>query len=156
MHPVESWVFYSTMGIAGAWSEWGRGGAKHAAKQSCAACLLLLCLARLLVALCGAHPLVVLHCKFFNTVVAMVRSPWATWVVPFCQEPCNILRQVGHDGFGDPSTGGHGHWLHHHLVTCNYGEPYVPLDWLCGTWVATEGDHARLMTAQRSQSVKVQ
>lgn len=47
---------------------------------------------------------------------------------------------MGHDGFGDPSTGGHGHWLHHHLVMCNYSEPYIALDWLCGTWAATEED----------------
>lgn len=56
--------------------------------------------------------------------------------------------QVGHDGFGDPSTGGHGHWLHHHLVTCNYGEPYIPLDWLGGTWVATEEDFQRRLASR--------
>ena len=44
-------------------------------------------------ALFGAHPIVILHCKFYNIVVAM----------------------LGHESFADPSTGGHSHWLHHQV-----------------------------------------
>jgi sterol desaturase/sphingolipid hydroxylase (fatty acid hydroxylase superfamily) len=88
MHPVESALFFSTMGCA---------------------------------ALLGAHPIVLLHCKFFNIVTAM----------------------VGHESFGDPSTGGHSHWLHHQLVNCNYGGSFVPLDYWLGSYVRNEEDFER-------------
>jgi hypothetical protein len=66
----------------------------------------------------GAHPVVVLHCKFYNIVVAM----------------------LGHESYGDPSTGGHEHWLHHQLVDVNFGGNFVPIDWLCGTHVRDEDE----------------
>jgi sterol desaturase/sphingolipid hydroxylase (fatty acid hydroxylase superfamily) len=67
-----------------------------------------------------AHPIVVLHCKFYNIVVAM----------------------LGHESYGDPSTGGHEHWLHHQLVDVNFGGNFVPIDWLCGTHVRDEDEFA--------------
>ena len=71
-------------------------------------------------ALLGCHPIVVLHAKLYNIVVAM----------------------IGHESFGDPSTGGHDHWLHHRLVDCNFGGTFVPLDWLFGTFARDEEDYA--------------
>ena len=73
-------------------------------------------------ALCGAHPIVILHCKFYNIVVAM----------------------LGHESHGDPSTGGHSHWLHHQLVNCNYGGNFVPLDWLLGSYARDENHFEKL------------
>ncbi len=32
------------------------------------------------------------------------------------------------------------HYLHHSLVSVNYAESHVPLDWLFGTFAATEED----------------
>ena len=72
----------------------------------------------LIAALCGAHPIVILHAKFYNTSAAM----------------------AGHDGFGDPSSGGHMHWLHHHKITCNYGGNFIPLDHIFGSFAADEED----------------
>lgn len=69
-----------------------------------------------LFALCGAHPVVILHASFYNIVQAM----------------------VGHESFEGPSTGGHFHWLHHQLIDCNFGGPFVPLDALLGTAVSSE------------------
>jgi sterol desaturase/sphingolipid hydroxylase (fatty acid hydroxylase superfamily) len=84
----------------------------------------------LLAALAGAHPIVILHCKFYNIVVAM----------------------LGHESFGAPSTGGHGHWLHHQLVEVNYGGNFVPLDWLFGTYVRDEGEwEARQLARQKKR-----
>ena len=71
-----------------------------------------------LAALCGCHPIVVLHAKLYNIVVAM----------------------IGHESYGDPSTGGHDHWVHHRLVDCNYGGNFVPLDALFGTFARDEDD----------------
>jgi hypothetical protein len=73
-----------------------------------------------LAALAGCHPIVVLHAKLYNIVVAM----------------------IGHESYGDPSTGGHDHWLHHQLVDCNYGGNFVPLDALLGTFARDEDDFA--------------
>ena len=88
MHPLESAIFFSTMGLA---------------------------------ALCSAHPIVILHCKFYNISAAM----------------------LGHESFGGPSTGGYAHWVHHMLVNCNYGNNFVPLDHWMGTYAADEADFAR-------------
>lgn len=71
-----------------------------------------------LLAAVGAHPIVVLHASFYNIVVAM----------------------LGHESFGDPSTGGFSHWLHHQLVRCNYGGTFVPLDHWMGTYARDEDD----------------
>jgi sterol desaturase/sphingolipid hydroxylase (fatty acid hydroxylase superfamily) len=71
-------------------------------------------------ALLGAHPIVVLHCSFYNIVVAM----------------------VGHESYGDPSTGGFDHYIHHRCVDCNFGGTFVPIDWLCGTAVRDEDEFA--------------
>ena len=49
-----------------------------------------------LLALCGCHPVVILHAEFYNIVQAM----------------------IGHESYGSPSTGGHFHWLHHQLIEC--------------------------------------
>lgn len=68
----------------------------------------------------GAHPLVMLFTKYDLTIAAL----------------------IGHDGFGYPSTGSHDHWLHHHLVTVNYGENYVPWDYWFGTYAGSEEDYA--------------
>jgi len=71
-----------------------------------------------LIAMLGAHPIVMLHAKFYNIVVAM----------------------LGHESFGDPSTGGHEHWIHHQHIDCNFGGNFVPLDWLLGTHARNEED----------------
>ena len=64
--------------------------------------------------------------------------------VYFCAHPIIFLfykfdliigAQVGHDGHGAPATGSYGHYLHHALFEYNYGETYVPLDWLFGTFI---------------------
>jgi hypothetical protein len=68
--------------------------------------------------LLGLHPIAMLHAKFFNISAAM----------------------LGHESFGDPSTGGHGHWLHHKLVNCNFGGNFVPLDHWLGTYARDEAD----------------
>lgn len=73
-----------------------------------------------LAAAMGAHPIVVLHASFFNIVVAM----------------------VGHESYGDPSTGGFDHYVHHRCIDCNYGGTFVPLDWLFGTAVRDEDEFA--------------
>lgn len=65
-----------------------------------------------LVALMRAHPIVLLHYKFYNIVQAM----------------------IGHESYGGPSTGGSFHWIHHQLINCNYGGDFVPLDWYLGTY----------------------
>ena len=49
-----------------------------------------------------------------------------------------IAALIGHDGFGYPSVGSHDHWLHHAMVDCNFGENYVPLDWIFGTYAGSE------------------
>lgn len=72
----------------------------------------------LIAGLLGAHPIVALHYKYYNIVVAM----------------------IGHESYGDPSTGGHSHWLHHQLVNCNMGGNFVPLDWWLGTYARDEDD----------------
>lgn len=71
-------------------------------------------------ALLGAHPIVLLHASFYNIVVAM----------------------VGHESYGDPSTGGFDHYVHHVCVDCNYGGTFVPIDWLMGTAVRDEDEFA--------------
>ena len=73
-----------------------------------------------LMAIAGVHPIAMLHAKFYNIVVAM----------------------LGHESYGDPSTGGHFHWLHHQLVECNFGGPFVPMDWIFGTAVRDEDEFA--------------
>lgn len=73
-----------------------------------------------LYALAGAHPIVVLHAKLYNIIVAM----------------------IGHESFGAPSTGGHEHWVHHQLIDCNYGGNFVPLDYLFGSFARDEDDFA--------------
>lgn len=49
---------------------------------------------------------------------------------------------VGHSGFEFPGGGSHPHYIHHALVDCNYGENYVPLDWMFGSFAADEQDFA--------------
>lgn len=71
-------------------------------------------------ALLGAHPIVVLHASFYNIVVAM----------------------IGHESYGDPSTGGFDHYVHHRCIDCNYGGTFVPIDWLFGTAVRDEDEFA--------------
>ena len=94
MHPVESALFFSTVGLA-AWA--------------------------------GAHPILMLHATVYNIMTAM----------------------LGHESYGAPSTGGHSHWLHHQLVTCNYGGNFIPLDWLCGSYVKDEAHFEQLREAKR-------
>ena len=72
--------------------------------------------AALIPVLFGAHPLVMLYTKLDLTIAAL----------------------IGHDGFGYPSVGSHDHWLHHAMVDCNFGENYVPLDWIFGTYAGSE------------------
>lgn len=74
-----------------------------------------------LLALAGCHPVVILHAQFYNIVQAM----------------------IGHESYGGPSTGGYFHWLHHQLVDCNYGGPFVPIDALFGTAVVSAEDFQR-------------
>lgn len=74
-----------------------------------------------LLALCGCHPVVVLHAQFYNIVQAM----------------------IGHESYGGPSTGGYYHWLHHQLIDCNYGGPFVPIDAFFGTAVKDEEEFAQ-------------
>ena len=83
--------------------------------------------------LAGLHPIVMLHCKYFNIVAAM----------------------LGHESFGDPSTGGHGHWLHHQLVNCNYGGNFVPLDFWFGTYARDEADFEKRFLGLSEEAEKV-
>ena len=78
--------------------------------------------------LLGLHPIVFLHAKFYNISAAM----------------------LGHESFGDPSTGGHSHWLHHKLVDCNFGGNFVPLDWVFGSHVADEAEFEARAAKARS------
>lgn len=41
------------------------------------------------------------------------------------------------------SQGSHDHWLHHHLVTVNYGENLVPWDFWMGTYAGSEDDYVK-------------
>ena len=48
----------------------------------------------------------------------------------------------GHDGYGEPSSNGNFHWLHHAKFVCNYGVPFpVCFDTMFGTFV----DHAEFV-----------
>jgi sterol desaturase/sphingolipid hydroxylase (fatty acid hydroxylase superfamily) len=81
-----------------------------------------------LFALCGCHPVVILHAQFYNIIQAM----------------------IGHESYGAPSTGGHFHWLHHQLIDCNYGGPFVPLDALFGTAVLNVEDFEAKVQGKRA------
>jgi sterol desaturase/sphingolipid hydroxylase (fatty acid hydroxylase superfamily) len=60
---------------------------------------------------------------------------------------------IGHDGFGFPGGGSQPHWLHHTMVEFNYGENYAPLDWLFGSFAATEDD-AFAIVQERNKRAK--
>lgn len=81
MHPVESWLFYSTAINA---------------------------------VFFGLHPAFAL--------AFMLNNCLASW--------------TGHDGFQWPGGGDVFHLLHHAHFDYNYGTPYVPLDWLFGTFIS--------------------
>ena len=40
------------------------------------------------------------------------------------------------------------HRLHHNNFECNYGEGYVPLDWLTGNFAANEEDFAARLSGR--------
>lgn len=74
----------------------------------------------------GAHPLVFLLYKVDLSLAAL-------W---------------GHDGHVNPGAGSQPHWLHHNNFECNYGEGYVPLDWLTGNFAANEEDFAARLSGR--------
>jgi hypothetical protein len=80
-----------------------------------------------LFALCGCHPVVILHAEMYNIVQAM----------------------IGHESYDGPSTGGHYHWLHHQLIDCNYGGPFVPLDALFNTAISSEEEFEKKIRGKR-------
>ena len=61
-------------------------------------------------------------------------------VVAFLYIKTNLIAaaMLGHSAFAAPGTGSMPHYLHHSLVSVNYAESHVPLDYLFGTWAATE------------------
>jgi sterol desaturase/sphingolipid hydroxylase (fatty acid hydroxylase superfamily) len=65
-------------------------------------------------------------------------------IVAFLYIKTNLIAaaMLGHSAFAAPGTGSMPHYLHHSLVAVNYAESHVPLDYLCGTFAATEEDAA--------------
>lgn len=51
-----------------------------------------------------------------------------------------IAAWLGHGGYVFPGTGDLYHHIHHTTFDANYGTPNVPIDWLVGTFAATEYD----------------
>lgn len=47
---------------------------------------------------------------------------------------------LGHGGFIFPGTGDMYHTIHHLVFDANYGTPNIPLDWMFGTFAATQDD----------------
>ena len=45
---------------------------------------------------------------------------------------------LGHGGFDFPGTGNYYHHIHHVAFDANFGTDNVPIDWLMGTFAATE------------------
>lgn len=75
----------------------------------------------------GAHPIVMLYTKMDLTLAAL----------------------IGHDGFAAiPGGGSQPHWVHHHMREVNFGEAYVPFDWLFGSAAATPEDAKKLIDAR--------
>ena len=98
-----------------AWS----GVSMHPVESSCYYSAMLIPLAvTTALSLPMVHPIVFLYTKLDLTIAAL----------------------VGHDGVGYPGGASQGHWLHHALIDCNFGENYAPFDWLFGTWAKDEAD----------------
>ena len=53
---------------------------------------------------------------------------------------CAVAAWLGHGGFVFPGTGDYFHHIHHTTFDCNYGTSNVPIDWLVGSFAATESD----------------
>lgn len=51
-----------------------------------------------------------------------------------------IAAHIGHSGYVFPGTGDYYHHIHHMTFDANFGNPNVPLDFLMGTFAATEDD----------------
>ena len=47
---------------------------------------------------------------------------------------------LGHGGFNFPGTGDYFHHIHHVAFDANFGTSNIPIDWLMGTFAATEDD----------------
>lgn len=47
---------------------------------------------------------------------------------------------LGHGGFIFPGTGDMYHTIHHLVFDANYGTPNIPIDWMLGTFAATQDD----------------
>jgi len=108
----------------------------------------------------GACPLTFWFCKMDLTVGALIGHDgfgfpatvrlvgWKAVDNFWRNQPC-ICQRGGHAlrlvvlFFPPRLQGSHNHWLHHALVQCNFGEPIAPLDWLFGTFAASEADFAR-------------
>ena len=41
------------------------------------------------------------------------------------------------------------HYLHHSLVSVNYAESHLPIDWWLGTWAATEEEAVACMKKRK-------
>jgi sterol desaturase/sphingolipid hydroxylase (fatty acid hydroxylase superfamily) len=129
MHPVESSAYYSAM---------------------------------LIPALLGAHPMIFLFYKFDLTIAALIghdghgapatgsHDHWSVRTrarAPIAQPP----HPLQHIASAAHSASPHSlnaplsapllnNRLHHHKVNCNYGESYVPLDWIFGSYAGSEAD----------------
>ena len=55
-----------------------------------------------------------------------------------------VTAWLGHGGFVFPGTGDYFHHIHHTTFDSNYGTSNVPLDWLFGSFAATEDDVKKL------------
>jgi len=52
----------------------------------------------------------------------------------------------GHDGFGEPGSASYPHYLHHKYFDYNYGETYVPIDWLFNSFKGDEKDDSNKLS----------
>ena len=129
----------------------------------------------------GAHPLVALYTKVDETMAALIgarqrrgrtgaRVSYPRYIatrIVVCYEggERHVKRSLmlpappfiaGHDGFGSPpGSGSQTHYLHHAYIDCNYGESYVPIDWMMGTFVANEEEYtARKAAAEAKRGKK--
>lgn len=73
---------------------------------------------------------------------ALLPCIFGAHIVAFLYIKTNLIAaaMLGHSAFADPGTGSMPHYLHHSLVSVNYAESHVPLDWWLGTWAATEAE----------------
>ncbi len=93
------------------------------------------------------------HAHCFCRTFAPLRQTHSYIYTIHAHTPTHKHRRLGHESCGAPSTGGHGHWLHHQLVEVNYGGNFVPLDWLLGSYVRDENEWEARQLAKQKKSL---